>query len=241
VPTPSFTTTCTQNKKLCHDVWELKFAMPEGEKFIFKAGQFVLWDVPLCDHPEDIQPRAYSIASPPREENELTFVIRYKQDGRCSKWIDEVLKVGDQVRMQGPLGNFTLNTETDKDYIFVGTGTGIAPYMSHLKYALQDQKDTRPMHLFFGVRHEEDLFWVDEFKALDDQYENFTMHLSISQPSDAWDGLKGRVTDIMPTVITDFSRVNAYICGNPAMVKDVKEWLMTNGVEKSDLHQEGYV
>ena len=241
MPTPSYLTTCTKNAKLCHDVWEMKLKMPEGQKFLFKAGQFVLFDVPLVGNPSDIQPRAYSIASPPKEDSELTFILRYKENGRASRWMDEVLKVGDTVRIQGPLGRFTLDTGTKKDYLFIGTGSGVAPFRSHLKWALEEAKDTRPMHLFFGVRHEKDLFWVEELESLAKRFPNFKVYISVSQPEPTWKGLKGRVTDIIPTVIKDFSTVNAYICGNPAMVKDVKEWFMKNGVLKEDLHQEGYV
>lgn len=241
MPTPSYIVTCTQNKKLCADVWEVKLRLQEGEKFSFRAGQFVLFDVPLIGNPQDIQPRAYSIASPPREDTELTFVLRYKPGGRASRWIDERLKVGDTVRVQGPLGAFVLNAETSKEYVFVGTGTGVAPFRSHLMHALEDKKDVRPMHLFFGVRQEEDLFWVEEFRALEKRFPNFKAYISLSRPSESWKGLCGRVTDILPTVITDFSRVNAYICGNPDMVKTVKEWLFAKGVSKADVHQEGYV
>lgn len=215
--------------------------MQEGERFSFRAGQFVLFDVPLVENPKDIQPRAYSIGSPPREDTELTFVLRYKPGGRASRWVDEMLKVGDKVRVQGPLGAFVLNAETKKDYVFVGTGTGIAPFRSHLLHALCDAKDTRPMFLFFGLRHEEDLFWVPEFRNLEKRHPNFKAYISLSRPSAAWKGLRGRVTDILPKVIKDFSRVNAYVCGNPDMVKTVREWLLAKGVPKEDIHQEGYV
>jgi NAD(P)H-flavin reductase len=198
-------------------------------------------NLPLVENPEDIQPRAYSIASHPSENTELTFVLRYKEGGRASRWMDEVLKVGDPVRIQGPLGNFTLNEKTDKAYVFVGTGSGVAPFRSHLLYALDTKGDTRPMHLFFGVRHEEDLFWVEMFDDIAREHQNLHLHISLSQPPPLWKGLTGRVTDIMPTVIKDFSRINAYVCGNPAMVKDVKVWLIENGVPKEDVHQEGYV
>jgi ferredoxin-NADP reductase len=192
MPTPSYITTCTKNEKLCHDVWEIKLKMPQGQKFVFKAGQFVLFDVPLVGKPEDIQPRAYSIASPPNEEDELTFILRYKEHGRASRWMDEMLKVGDPVRIQGPLGRFTLKEGTTKEYVFIGTGSGVAPFRSHLKWALESAKDTRPMHLFFGVRHEKDLFWVEEFRALEKAFPNFKAYISLSQPEATWTGLKGR-------------------------------------------------
>lgn len=241
MPTPSYITTCAKNEKLCHDVHEIKLKMPKGQEFVYQAGQFVLFDVPLIEAPNDIQPRAYSIASPPCEQNELTFVLRYKEKGRASRWIEKMLKIGDPVRIQGPLGNFTLDEETQKDYVFIGTGTGIAPFRSHLLYALEEKYSTRPMYLFFGVRHREDLFWVKELDRIAAKHKNVKIYISLSKPDEHWRGLQGRVTDIMPTVIMDFSSVNAYVCGNPVMVKHVKAWLMENGVPKEDLHQEGFI
>ena len=97
------------------------------------------------------------------------------------------------------------------------------------------------MHLFFGVRQEADLFWVEELRALEQRFQNFHALISVSRPEPSFSGLKGRVTDVIPTVITDFGNVSVYVCGNPDMVKDVKQWFLTKGVLKEDLHQEGYV
>ena len=241
MPTPAYITTCTQNKKLCHDVFEIKLRMPEGQPFNFKAGQFVLFDVPLVSKPDDIQPRAYSIASPPSESHALTFILRYKPQGRASRWVDAMLREGKTVRIQGPLGAFVLDANTTKDFVFVGTGAGIAPFRSHLKWMLEERGEKRPMYLFFGVRHEEDLFWVEELRQLEASFQNLKVMISVSQPQGNWKGLMGRVTDVMPNILRDFSHVSAYVCGNPDMVKSVKEWLLGHGVPKADVHQEGYV
>jgi NAD(P)H-flavin reductase len=241
MPTTNYNVTCTQNKKLCHDIYEIKFRLPEEEKIEFKAGQFVLWDVPLVDDPDDIQPRAYSIASPPCEDTELTFVFGFHEGGRAGRFVSESLKEGDTVRMQGPFGNFTVNTETSKGYVFIATGCGVAPFRSQLMWLLEELKDARPMHLFFGVRHEEDLFWVDEFNGLAKRFPNLHVHISLSKPDDSWKGLKGRVTNTLPEIITDFSSISTYTCGGPDMVKSVKEFLLGKGVPKEDVHGEGYI
>ena len=241
MPTPSYRTTCTQNRKLCHDVFEIKLRMPEGQRFTFKAGQFVLFDVPLVSKPDDIQPRAYSIASPPSEAHEFTFILRYKPGGRASCWVDQTLREGATVRIQGPLGAFMLDLNTAKEYVLVGTGAGVAPFRSHLKWALEEKGDKRPMYLFFGVRHEEDLFWVEELRNLEASFPNLKVMVSVSQPQGSWTGLTGRVTDVMPNVLRDFSRISAYVCGNTDMVKSVKEWFLGKGAPKADVHQEGYV
>lgn len=240
VSTNSFITTCTYKQKLCSNAWEFKLKLAEGENLEFKVGQFVIFDVPLIENPEDFQPRAYSIASSPSSKHELTFLITYKEGGRASRWVDEVLKVGDEVKMKGPFGAFTVDTETDKEYVFIGTGSGIVPFMSILLWLLEEQKDTRQMHLFFGVHNEECVFWKDEFENLANEYSNLHFHLCLSQPSDKWSGLCGRVTKVVPEIITDFSNVSAYVCGNPDMVIQAKENLQRE-ISQGDLHSEGYV
>jgi len=240
--TPSSLLICTKNIPLSKSgsTFEVKLKMPEGQNFQFKAGQFALFDVPSIENPADIQPRAYSIASSPSEDQELTFVIMNKEGGRATRWIKETLKVGDTVCIQGPFGVFTLRAENPKDFVFIATGTGLAPFTSMIPDALANG-DMRPMHLFFCVRHEEDLFCVDDLRVLEKNYPNFHAHISLSQPTGSWKGLRGRVQQIIPTVITDFSWHQFYACGSPDMVRSMKDWLMERGVEKKDMHAEGYV
>ncbi|HLD08106.1 MAG TPA: FAD-binding oxidoreductase [Candidatus Peribacterales bacterium] len=243
MPTPSYLTTCTKNIPLSKSgsTFEVRLKIPDGERFQFEAGQFTLFDVPSIGNPADIQPRAYSIASPPSESTELTFVIMNKEGGRATQWVKEVLKVGDTVRMQGPFGVFTLYRENNpKDFVFVATGTGLAPFTSMIPHALENG-EKRPMYLFFCVRHEEDLFCMDTLRMLEKKYPNFHAHVSISQPTASWNGLRGRVQEIIPSVIKDFSRIQVYACGSPDMVKGMKDWLAERGVEKADMHAEGYV
>ncbi|TSC99703.1 MAG: phenol hydroxylase [Candidatus Peregrinibacteria bacterium Greene1014_49] len=101
MPVPSFTTTCLGNRIIARDVYEFLLQKPEG--FSYKAGQFVLFDVPLMENPADIQTRAFSIASAPQEK-ELLFVAKMKEGGRASRWIAEALNAGSSVRLQGPFG-----------------------------------------------------------------------------------------------------------------------------------------
>lgn len=214
--------------------------MQANERISFKAGQFVLFDVPLVEDSSNIQPRAYSIASPPAADHELTFVVMNKKGGRATQWVKEKLKEGDIVRIQGPFGVFTLKEENPKDYVFIATGTGLAPFTS-ITPDILEKGEKREIHLFFCVRYEEDLFCVNELRALAKTYPNFHAHISLSQPSESWKGLRGRVQEHIPIVIRDFSTYQYYVCGSPDMVKGMKDWLAEKGVQKADMHAEGYV
>ena len=240
MPTPSHIIRCTKKELIAPGVYELRFTRPESMSF--KAGQFLLFDVPLLANPADIQTRAFSIASAPRE-TELIFTVKLKSGGRASAWIEQTLKIGTDVRVQGPLGLFTLkDASIESELIFVATGAGIAPFRSQLKWALDEMQDTRPMHLLFGVRSREDFFWTEEFTGLASRHPHFCFHQVLSGQDDSWKGLKGRVQMHLPSVTGSLKKPGIYICGAPEMVKDVKETCLTvMQIPKAQVHAEGYI
>lgn len=240
MPTPSHILTCTGKSLIAPGVYELVFTRPEG--LTFKAGQFLLFDVPLKSNPADIQPRAFSIASTPREKD-LLFVVKLKAGGRASTWIEHQLQTGTSVRIQGPFGFFTLkDAAAESELIFAATGAGIAPFRSQLLSALDDTGDKRPMHLLFGVRSREDFFWLRDFEGLASRHAHFCFHPILSGKDDAWKGLRGRIQMHLPSVTGALTKPGIYICGAPEMVKDVKDACLTTlGIPKAQVHAEGYI
>ncbi len=223
---------------MARDVYEFTLKKPEG--FTFKPGQFMLFDVALIENHSDVQTRAFSIASAP-QENDIVFVAKMVPGGRASRWIVEAMGDDATVTMKGPFGNFVLDTQTQNDYLFIATSTGNAPFRSQVIDALS-RGDTRRMDIIFGFKSEEDLFWIEEMEAITKQHPNVFLHVALSDPSPQWKGHKGRVQTLIPQIVTDFSRKSVYVCGNPDMTKEVKELaLKTWGVDKKNLHVEGYI
>lgn len=239
MPVPTFSITCTAKTLLAPGVYELVFAKPKG--FAFKAGQFLLFDVPLLDDPHDLQTRAYSIASSPHEPD-LLFVIKLIPGGRASAWFEKAVDVGAIVTAKGPFGAFTIDPALDCDLLLIGTGTGVAPYRSHVITLLKNMAWKRQIHLIFGVRHQADLFWMDLWNSLAIEHPQFHFHPAITGDDAAWQGQRGRVYDIAPKVIPDFSSVQIMACGAPQMVQSVKEKALTEWkMEKKRVKAEGYV
>jgi NAD(P)H-flavin reductase len=238
MPVPSHIVSCTKNVLIAREIYDFRFTRPK--EMTFKPGQFVLFDVGLIENPADIQTRALSIASHPSED-ELIFVAKMKEGGRASRWIMEKLQVGDTVRMQGPFGNFLLDQTTPKEYLFIATSTGVAPFRSQIMDMLR-RGDTRRIDLVYGVRSEEDVFWKDELTALTQKYDNFFLHIALSKPSDSWKGHVGRVQTLVPMIVKDFSNKCVYVCGSPDMTKELKQTCLEQwGIQKGDLHVEGYI
>lgn len=235
---PTFTVTCTRNERIARGVYDISLSKPAS--FSYKAGQFVLFRVPLLSDPTDIQPRAYSIASAPHED-ELRFVIKLKEGGRASAWVEHLLRTGSTVDMQGPFGVFVVKPEDTRDLLFIATGTGIAPFRGHILEAMQHARPGR-MDVVFGVREEADLFWQEEFAGLCTRWPGLQVHTTLSQPHEAWAGHRGRVQAIIPQVVDGIAERTVYICGNPDMTKQLKQAALEEwGVPKQHLHVEGFI
>lgn len=242
MPTPSYQVTCTRKKLIAPGVYEFSFAKPEG--FTFKAGQFVLFDVPLLANPKDIQARAYSIASTPQDP-ELLFCMKIVPGGRMSTFVEEALQEGTTLTMKGPFGVFVLNTTETLPTVFACTGAGVVPFRSMAMDALSNG-EARSIDLLFVVRHEEDFFWLEDFRTLEQSYPQFHLHLSLTQPKDGWQGLTGRVQQALPLVVNvvqkNMSDFLLYACGNPDMTKEVKALAIGPwGMAKERVHIEGYI
>jgi ferredoxin-NADP reductase len=238
MPVPTFTVRCTRVLKIARDIYEFALTKPPG--FTFKAGQFVLLEIPLVENAEDFQPRALSIASAP-SESELLFVVKLLNGGRLSRFVAEVMNPETELTMKGAFGAFVLRPENPKDYLFVGTSTGIAPFRSQIIDA-REKGEVRRMDVVFGVRSEEDLFWKEHFEGLAQKHPNVFVHFALSGASAEWKGHRGRVQTLVPLIAKDLSAKSLYICGSPPMTKEMKELALQHwGMGKEDVHGEAYI
>jgi NAD(P)H-flavin reductase len=219
-----FSLTLSQKIKLTADIIELRFVKPA--EFEFLAGQFVQLLIP---HEGGVTRRSYSIANSP-DEAFLEFVIKILPNGVGSQFLGS-LREGDTVTGRGPLGHF-VNNGNDNSICFVATGVGLAPIYGIILETLRNKKNTNSVHLYFGVRSESDIFWLERLETLAREYDNFSYTFTLSQPSTTWNGATGRVTAHLPHhSVTD----NFYLCGSPEMVKEVRESLIDRGAEPTKI------
>src|SRR5258707_11755095 len=50
--------------------------------------------------------RSYSIASPPERAGEIDLTVERIEDGEVSSYMHDVLIVGDQIELRGPIGGY---------------------------------------------------------------------------------------------------------------------------------------
>ena len=217
---------------LAYNVRGFRFRLADPPKLEFKAGQFIILNVPKGG---SIVKRAYSIASPPHETNAIELCIQHVEGGVASTYFWK-LKEGDTVSISGPHGNFLLKTPLEYDPVFMATGTGVAPLRSMIKHLFQTNF-TRDVWLFFGTRYEHALLYESEFRSLASLRHNFHYIPTVSRPKD-WRGEVGHVQQTFQKHITDFSHKEVYLCGWLEVVKAICQDLQSFGVQKEQLHYE---
>ncbi len=168
--------------------------------------------------------RPYSIASG-SDELELRFVIRKMNGGEVSPWL-MTRHPGDTIRITPPFGWFRPGQEIgDAPFVFLATGTGIAPFLSYLKTF-----EKPPAHCLYGIRHEIDAIGSDLLTR------SCPTRLAVSR-EEVDDHHHGRITDLLPTLPLH-GETHYYCCGLESMVNDAAAWLQEHGVPLRRIHRE---
>jgi NAD(P)H-flavin reductase len=128
------------------------------------------------------------------------------------------MKVGDDLRFEGPLGSFCLR-ESKRPIIFVAGATGFAPIKSIVEDAFH-RGMRRPMLLYWGVRRPKDLYLMGLAERWQQEHDNFKFVpvLSEPKPEDQWQGRSGLVHAAILSDFPDLNGYEVYVCGSAKMV-----------------------
>ncbi len=197
-------------------VAEVRFYVPTAA-FAYRPGQYMIFTVP--SHPHPVR-RSYSISTPPSDVRHFEVCVRAVAGGTGSNFIHR-LRPGERLTVEGPFGDFVLDETSPRDILMIATGTGISPIRSMLMHLLE-QRSRRRVRLFFGLRHESDLFYTDLLRGLKAHYPGFEYKiiLSCADPAE-WSGARGRVTDLIDRYVStrDAETTEVYICGGRPMIE----------------------
>jgi Na+-transporting NADH:ubiquinone oxidoreductase subunit F len=228
--------------------YDLKFTdFAIDDRFKPEWDKFKMWDL-ACKNDEETV-RAYSMANYPAEGNIITLNVRIATppfDRNKGGWMDVKpgigssfifdLKPGDKVLMSGPYGDFHI-LNTKREMLYIGGGAGMAPLRSHLLHLYQTLKVTdRKISYWYGARSKAEIFYEEDFRAIEKEFPNFTFNIALSEPrpEDNWTGYVGFIHQ----VIHDNYLVNQdapedieyYMCGPGPMANAVKGMLDSLGV-----------
>ena len=163
--------------------------------------------------------------------------------GVCSNYVCD-LQVGDKVQVTGPSGKrFLLPVDHNKhDYIFMATGTGIAPFRSMCKELFEnpDGPTTSQVHVVMGTPYTTDLLYDDLFVKLAEEHDNFHYHTAVSRETQA-DGSRGlyvgqlvdqKFDDTFGPILTS-DRGLMYMCGLVGMQWGIYQLFAEKGITEA--------
>lgn len=193
--------------------------------------------------------RAYSMANYPDEKGIVMLNVRIAipppgsdpaaPPGVVSSYLFS-LKPGDKVTLSGSYGHFYAK-ETNNEMIFIGGGAGMAPIRSHIFDQLLRIKTKRKISFWYGARSRQELFYQDDFDALQTNHENFIWHIALSDPKseDHWTGYKGFIHQV---IFDNYLEEHPapedceyYLCGPPMMNAAVIKMLEDLGIDKENI------
>lgn len=232
----------------------------------FHAGQsFGVIPPGVDDQGKPHKVRLYSLANPSSGEDGLPHLIsttpkrlidefvpqRPTDDpsdqslflGVCSNYLCD-LKAGDEVLLSGPQGKRFLLPQhaNDHDYVFIATGTGIAPFRGMVLELLMGARATTTsrIDLVMGTPYTTDLLYDDLFSKLASQFSNFHYHTAISREANPM-----YVSDLIEQRIEHFERSLRgersllYLCGLEGMERGVFDVLAKHDLANDFVVEKG--
>lgn len=219
---------------------ELHLTLAETEstsEFKFKAGQFVMLHVPTAEGKPAL--RAYSIATTDQNSKGFRLIFKFVDNGLASKYVWD-LNERAKLQFTGPFGKVFFQEPPTDQIVFLNTGSGVSQHYSFLESKMKEHPNLR-YRMFFGVRYEEDIYYQNELDYLKRMLNNFSYDFVVSRPTEKWTGKKGYVQNFLSETEYKDIPTTFYLCGNGAMIKDVKKELIEiNGIDPKRVWAEAF-
>jgi Na+-transporting NADH:ubiquinone oxidoreductase subunit F len=217
---------------------EYKAEWEQNKMFALKAesSEYITRAYSMANHPaeDDRIMLNVRVATPPWDPKKKTF--KNVNPGICSSYIF-TLKPGDKISMSGPYGEFFIR-ETQNEMMFIGGGAGMAPMRSHIFDQFLTKRTDRKATFWYGGRSLRELFYIDEFEAIQKEFPNFSFDVALSAPlpEDNWTGKTGFIHQV---IFDNYLKnhpnpedIEYYICGPQVMSNAVICMLENLGVSR---------
>lgn len=244
----TYTARLVHKEKLAPEVYLFRFRCENGQIIQYKAGQYLILMVPQPDG--QMARRLYSILTPPNQSGYFEMVIEILPNGLASQYLMKLHET-DEVIFQGPAGVFTLR-ESDRNKIYLATGTGIAPIISMIEVQCRTSIIKKTTHLFWGVATMKDVYFLKELKELKTIFNNLNFFICLSRETnldtiaeiDRKYFLQGRVNVGFEEMILKqnlhLQPTDYYVCGGRTVVESLRQYLNEKEIPRESVHFEKF-
>ena len=217
--------------KVTADSVKVVFDIPTelSNKYVFIPGQYVTLSI-MVDGKEER--RSYSICSGPHES--LAVAIKAVANGKVSNWANQILKVGDEVFVSKPEGNFNWNTK-DAFIVAFSAGSGVTPMLSIAKHLESQIGD---MRLFYGNKSESTTMFLSDLKVLNNTKTQLFLTQEIKEGTTNSRLDKDTISELIKSDLNLLKADAYFLCGPEEMIKGGLETLKLFGVSKEKVHYE---
>ena len=222
-------------ERLAHDVMVLHLKTPGSERLQYLAGQYI--DILLRNG----QRRSFSIANAPHHDECIQLHVRHVPGGQFTEHVFKKMRQKDLLRFIGPLGSFFLREDSQRPLIFMAGATGMGPIKAIIEHCLA-ANNTRPMHLYWGVRAKRDLYMQQLLSEWAESYEGLRYTPVLSEPAvdDCWQGRTGWVHKAIVEDYPDLSVYEVYACGPPPMVSAGSRAFAAQGLDLENYYYDSF-
>jgi NAD(P)H-flavin reductase/ferredoxin len=233
-----YAATVDRIEALTHDIRWLGLRLDDPAELSFVAGQYV--EVAVPGRPGSW--RSFSMANPPAQAGRVDLIVKVLPGGAFSSILDTAVKYGDQMRLRGPSGQFSVRL-SHRPMIMVAGGSGMAPVLAMLR-DLAATQNRREVHFFYGARCRRDLFLLDELGRLAGTYDWLRFVPALSEPSAGdgnWAGETGLITEVLARHLPSTRGMEAYLCGPPPMIDAAIDVLRSAGCKDRHIFFDRFV
>jgi Na+-transporting NADH:ubiquinone oxidoreductase subunit F len=227
-----YTCRCEDIKDLTHDIKQFRFELIEPKNIDYIPGQYIQLLTPVYEKSSEEVYRAYSVSSDPVDKNAIELIIRLVPGGICTTYCFEYLNVGDQVKINGPYGDFHLS-DTEAPIVFIAGGSGMAPVKCILHH-MRNTGNKRKAIYYFGANAVKELFLIDLMHGFESDLADFKFVPVVAEPEpdENWQGQTGLVTQAVKRDLKDPQECEVYLCGSPGMIDAAIKVLLELGVNE---------
>ena len=204
----------------------------QGQAFSFLAGQWIDCFVEIDGRTEVA---GYSITSSPSEVGWFSIAVKLVGDNAVTDYMHEQATVGETLVVDGGQGEFYFDPATasggnNSPIALIAGGIGITPIASIVRLMDKSAPHVRTT-LLYSASAPAELLFRDEFEAIAARNPQFRTYFTVTRPSgELWDGNVGRINADMLLGAGVDGNTRCYICGPPAMIRDIADTLREIGV-----------
>jgi ferredoxin-NADP reductase len=183
--------------------------------------------------------RVFTIAKGATDREFIRLTIARK--GNFTGRILDELQVGKKVWMKAPYGEFIIHSESDKEVVLIGGGTGVTPFVAFMEDALVEGIHGK-VWLHYGARDAKLLV----FKYLSDKCAEKLKDFSVryyAENSCSGDIINGRINiEMVCSLLRDINNTVFYLCGPQEMIDVFSSQLKTDfGLSKENVRVDTWV